>query len=107
MSVVLYGCESWSFKLRDERRLRVFENKLLRIMFGTKQDKVIEMWRKIQDEELKDPYSFTNIIWVIQSRRWAGQVLGREELRTGCVGGGGNYRERVYLEDAGIERRII
>jgi len=54
-----------SLKLREERRLRVFENKLLRIMFRTKQDMVIEMWRKIHDEELKDPYSLPNIIWVI------------------------------------------
>jgi len=54
--------------LREERRLRVFENKLLRIMFGTKQDKVTDVWRKIHDEELKDPYSLSN---VFQSKRWA------------------------------------
>ena len=65
MPVVLYGCLTMSLKLREERRLRVFENKLLRIMFRTKQDMVIEMWRKIHDEELKDPYSLPNIIWVI------------------------------------------
>jgi len=86
LPVILYWYERWSFKLREESWLRVFENKLLRTIFRTKQDKVTEMWRKIQNEAIKHPYCLSNIIWVIKSMRWAGQVLGREQLRTGHGG---------------------
>jgi len=49
----LYGCETWSLKLRDERRVRVFEKRVLRI-FGSKKDEVTGEWRKIHNEELND-----------------------------------------------------
>jgi len=49
LPVVLYGCETWSLTLREECRLRVFENKLLRSVFGPKRDEVIEEWRKLQN----------------------------------------------------------
>jgi len=52
LPVVLYGCETWSLKLREERRLRVFENRVLRRIFGPKRDEVTE-WRKLNNEELK------------------------------------------------------
>jgi len=53
---VLYGCETWSLTLREERRLRVFENRVLRII-GPKRYKVTREWRKLHNEELYDLYS--------------------------------------------------
>jgi hypothetical protein len=73
---VLCGCETWSLTLREERRLRVFENRVLRIIFGPKWNEVTGEWRKLYNEELNDLYCFPNIIWVIKSKRmgWAGHV---------------------------------
>jgi hypothetical protein len=59
---VLYGCETWSITLREERRLRVFENRVLRRIFGPKRDEVTGEWRKLHNEELHILYSSTNII---------------------------------------------
>jgi len=64
----VYGCETWSLTLREERRLRVFENKVLRRIFGPKRDEVTREW-KLCNEELHDLYSSTNIGQVIKSRR--------------------------------------
>jgi hypothetical protein len=66
LPVVLYGCESWSLTLRDEHRLRVFENRVLRRIFGPKRDEVTGEWRKLHNEELYNLYSLPNIIWVIK-----------------------------------------
>jgi hypothetical protein len=63
---VFYGCKTWSLTLREERRLRVFENKVLKRMFGPKRDKVTGELRKLHNEELKDLYYSPNIIWVIK-----------------------------------------
>ena len=57
LPVVLYGCESWSLTLREERRLRVFENGVLRRIFGSKRDEVTGEWRKLHNDELKGLYS--------------------------------------------------
>jgi hypothetical protein len=87
MRIVLYGCETWSFTLREEHRLRVFENRVLRKIFEPKRDEVTGKWRRLHNEELYDLYSSPNIIWVIKSRRmrWAGHVA--------CMGEGrGAYR---------------
>jgi len=76
LPVVLYGCETWSLTLREERRLRVFENRVLRRIFGPKRDEVTGEWRKLHNEELNNLYSSPNIVRVIISRRmrWAGHV---------------------------------
>jgi len=81
--VVLYGCETWSLKLREERRLRVFENRVLRRVFGPKMDEVTGEWRKLHKEELRDIYSLPNIVRVVKSRRmrWAGHVARMGEGR--------------------------
>ena len=68
LPVVLYGCETWSLKLREERKLRVFENMELRI-FGPRTDEVTEDWRRLDNEELNNLYCSPNIVRVIKSRR--------------------------------------
>jgi len=67
--VVLDGCETWSLTLREERRLRVFDNRVLRRIFGSKRDEVTGEWRKLHNEELSDLYSLLNIVQVVKSRR--------------------------------------
>jgi hypothetical protein len=76
LPVVLYGCETWSLTLREERRLMVFENRVLRRVFGPTGDEVTGEWRKLHNEELSDLYSLPNIVRVVISRRmsWAGHV---------------------------------
>ena len=83
MPVVLYGCETWSLTLREERRLRIFENRVLRRTFGSKRDEVTGGWRKLHNEELNDLYPSPNIVRVIKSRRmkWAGHVARMGERR--------------------------
>ena len=68
MPVVLYGCETWSLTLREERRLRVFENRVLMRVFGPKRDEVTGEWRKLHNEELRNFYSLPNIVQVVKSR---------------------------------------
>jgi len=62
----LCGCETWSLSLKEESRLRVFENRVLRRMFGLKRDEVTGEWRKLHNEELNDLYSSPNIFRVIK-----------------------------------------
>jgi hypothetical protein len=83
LPVVLYGCETWSLTLREEHRLRVFENRVLRRIFGPKRDEVTGEWRRLHNEELNDLYSSPNIIRVIKSKRmrWAGNVARMGERR--------------------------
>jgi hypothetical protein len=66
--MVLYGCETWSLTLRKEHRLRVFENRVMRGIFGPKRDEVTGEWRKLHNEELHDFYSSPSIIRIIKSR---------------------------------------
>jgi hypothetical protein len=67
--VVLYGCEAWSLTLREERRLRVFENRVFRRLFGPKRDEETGGWRKLHNEELHNLYSSPNIIRMIKSQK--------------------------------------
>jgi hypothetical protein len=69
LSYVLYGYETWSFILREEHGLRVFENRVLRRIFGTKREELARGWRRLHNEELHNTYSLRNIIRVIKSRR--------------------------------------
>ena len=68
LPVILYGCETWSLTLREERRLRVFQSRMLRI-FGPKRAYATGEWRKLHNEELNDLYSSPNIVRVIKSGR--------------------------------------
>ena len=66
LPVVLYGSQTWSLTLREERRLRVFENRVLRRVFGPKRDEVTGEWRELHNEELSDLYSLRNIVRVVK-----------------------------------------
>jgi hypothetical protein len=82
--VVLHGCETWSLTAREEvHRLRVFENSVLRRIFGAKRDEVTAGWRKLHNEELHNLYSSPSIIRMIKSRRMrlAGHVARMWETR--------------------------
>ena len=105
LSVVLYGCETWSLTLREERELRVFENRVLRGIFGTKRDEVTGEWRKLHNEELNDLYCSPNIVWVIKSAkmRWAGHVVRIGGVEAYTVFQWGNLRERESSVDPGVD----
>jgi hypothetical protein len=87
LPMALYGCETWSLTLRDEHRLGVFENRVLRRIFGPRRDEVTGEWRKLHNEELHHLYSSPSINIIIKSRiRWAGHVaqMGSGGTRIGC-----------------------
>ena len=83
LPVALYGCETWLLTLREKHRLRVYENRVLRKVFGPKRDEVTGEWRKLHNEELNDLYSLPSIVRVVKSRRmgWAGHVARMGEDR--------------------------
>ena len=83
LPVVLHGCEIWSLTLRERRRLRVFENRVFRRVFGPKRDEMTGEWRKQHNEELNDLYFLPNIMRVVKTRRmrWAGHVARMGEDR--------------------------
>jgi hypothetical protein len=95
--------------LREEGRLMVFQNRMLRKRFGPKRDELKEEWRKLHNEELSDLYSSPNIVRVIKSTkmRWAGHVtrMGRGEVYRRFWWG--NLRERDLWGDSGLDGRII
>ena len=108
MPVVFHGCETWSPTLREERRLRVFENRGLRRMFGPKRENLTGEWRQVHNAELNDMYSSPNIVRVIKSRiRWARHIarMGRREAYTGFWWE--NMRERDPLEDLDVDGGMI
>jgi hypothetical protein len=83
LAVGLYGCEIWSLTLREEHRLRVFENRVLRGIFGPKRDEVMGEWRNLHNAELHALYSSPSIIRMIESRRrrWVGHIVRMGEKR--------------------------
>jgi hypothetical protein len=85
LPVVLYGCETCSLTFREEHRLRVFENRVLRRIFGPMRVEVTGEWRKLHNKELHDLYSSPSIIRIIKSKRmrWAGHVapMGEKGMR--------------------------
>jgi len=83
LPVVLYGCENLALTLQEERKLRMFENMVLRTIFGPRKDEVTGDWRRLYNEELNDLYSSPNFVRVIKSRRmrWAGYVARMGEER--------------------------
>ena len=95
--------------LGEERKLRVFENMVLRRIFGPRRDEAKGEWRILHNEELHDLYSSPNIVRVINSRRmrWAGYVA-RMGVERGCIGSWwGNRREGDHWGDLGVDGWII
>jgi hypothetical protein len=84
LTVVWYGYETWSLTLREEHRLRVFENRVLRRIFGPKRDEVTGEWRKLHSGELHNLYSSPDIIRQVKSRRvrWVGHMACMGEGRS-------------------------
>ena len=109
LPVVLYGCETWSLTLREKRRLRVFENRVLRRIYGPKRDEVTGEWRKLHNEELNNLYSSPNIVRVIKSRgmRWAGHVARMGEGRGVYRVLVGKPEGRNHWGDPGVDGRVI
>jgi hypothetical protein len=109
LPIGLYGCETWSLTLREGRRLRVYENRVLRGTFGPKSDGVTGEWRKLHNEELNDLCTLTNIVRVIKWRRM------RSAEHVARMGKGrvvhrvlrGNLRERGHWGDPDVDGRII
>ena len=97
LPVVLYGCETWSLTLREEKKLRVFENMVLRRIFGPRRDEVTGEWRRLHKEELKDLYSSPNSVRMIKSRRmrWAEHVVRMVEERGRIGSWWGNRRKET------------
>jgi hypothetical protein len=107
LPLVLYGCKTWSLTLREEQKLRVFENRVLRRIYGPKREEG-RSWRKFHNDEFHCLYSSPHIVRVIKSRRmrWAGHVahMGRGEVFTGFWLGGPKARD--HWKDLGIGGRI-
>jgi hypothetical protein len=107
LPVALYGCETWSLTLREEHRLRISENRVLRRIFGPKREED-GSWRELHNDELHSLYSSPNIVRVIKARRmrWVGHVarMVREEVFTGFWLGGPKGRD--HWEYLGVGGRI-
>jgi hypothetical protein len=99
LPVVLYGCETFSLTLSEEYRLRVFENRVLRRIFGPKRDEVTESWRKLYNEELHNLYFSPSIIRISKSRRmkWEGHVARRGHKKNAC---------RIFMAKPGGKRSL-
>jgi hypothetical protein len=94
--VVLYGCETWSLTLREEHRLRVFENRVLRRIFGPKRDDVTGDWRKLHNPGLHKLYSSPHIIRQVKVKGWVGHVARMEEERKVYKALVGKPKERIH-----------
>jgi len=109
LPVVLFGCETLSLTLREERELRVFENRVLRRIFGPRRDEVTGEWSRIHNEELNDLYSSPNIVRVTKSRRrkWPCHVA-RMGVERACIGSWwGNHMEGEQWGDLGVDGQKV
>jgi hypothetical protein len=108
LPVVLHGCETWSLILREEHRLRVFENRVLRRIFGPKMEEVKREWRKLHNGEVHNLYSSPGIVRQIKSRRmrWAGHVARMGEGRNVYRILVGMAEGKNYLKDQGADGRM-
>jgi hypothetical protein len=106
LPIALYRCETWSLTLREEHRLNIYENRVLRI-FGPKREED-RLWRKLHNDEFHSLYSSPNIDRVIKSRRlkWAGHVAHMGEGRSVYRVLVGRLKVRDHWEDIGIGGRI-
>ncbi|KAJ4432001.1 hypothetical protein ANN_20615 [Periplaneta americana] len=100
LPVLLYGCETWTLTLREGYRLKVFENKVLRKIFGAKRDEVTREWRKLHNTELHALYSSPDIIRNLKSRRlrWTGHVARMGESRNAYSVLVGRRRKKTFRE---------
>jgi hypothetical protein len=108
LPAVLYGCETWSLTLREQHRLRVFENRVLKRIFGPTRDEVTGEWRKLHNGELHNLCSSPDIIMQIKSRRmrWAGHVTRMGEGRNVYRVLVGKPEGKNHLEDQGVDGRM-
>jgi hypothetical protein len=106
--VVLYGCEIWSLSLREEHTMRIFENRVLRRIFGPKRDELTGQSRKLLSEELRNWYSLPDIIRQMKLRRmrWAGHVARMGEGRNVYRILLGMPEEKKHLKDQGLDGRM-
>jgi hypothetical protein len=109
LPVVLYGCESWSLKFREESWLRVFENRVLRRIFGPKMYRVTGEWRRLHNEELYALYSSPSIIRVTKSKRlkWPGHIAHMGKRRNAYRVLVGKPEGRNHSENPEVYGRII
>jgi len=109
LPVIFYGCETWSLTLRGEWKLRVFENMVLRRIFGPMRDEVTGEWRRLHKEEPNDLYSSPNILWLINQEELNGLCMWRVWVRRGgCIGSWwANRREIYHWGDLGVDGWII
>ena len=108
LSVVLHGCEAWPLTLREECKLRVFENRILRRIFGPKRDENGE-WRRLHNGEIHSLYRSPNIVWVIKCirLRFAGHVARMEEGRNAFKILTGKPTGKRPLGSLGVDGRTI
>jgi hypothetical protein len=108
LPVVLYGCETWSVTLKEEHRLRLFENRVLRGILGPTRDEVMGECGKLHNVELHNLSSSPDIVRQIKSRRmrWAGHVARMGEGRNVCSGLVGRPEGKDHLENQGADGRM-
>jgi hypothetical protein len=108
LPIALYGCGTWSLTLREEHKLKVFENRVLRIISGPKREEVTGGWRKFNNEELKNLSASPYIIRIIKSRRmrWAGHAARTGKMRNAYINTVGKLERNRPLVNTGVVGNI-